>query len=174
MSKLTGWKYMVTAVSCATLFGIPMLQGSTLSKADIRFMKMAAETNMTEAHLGQMAEAQASDQSVKDFGKTLSNDHTTAYESLTVLANKTGETLPKAIGHNVTIQRLTHLKGKAFDRTFAQDEVQSHKTVLATFKTEAEHGDDPDVKAWAKSMIPTLEGHLKAAESLARVETAHK
>ena len=172
---LMGWKGIGTVVWCAALLSVPViLRGSALSKADMQFMKKAAEANMTEAHLGQMAEAQASQQSVKDFGQTLSKDHTSAYESLTVLANKTGETIPKAIRRNKSIERLMHLKGKAFDRAFTQDEVQSHKNAIALFKREAEHGEDADVKAWAKTMIPTLEGHLRTAENLAKVETARR
>lgn len=169
------WKDMRATVVCAVLLGVPMLLPAFgLSKTDAQFMKKAAEANMTEAHLGQMAEAQASQQSVKDFGQTLSKDHTSAYESLTILANKMGEAIPKAIGRDQTIERLMHLKGSAFDRAFSQDEVQSHKGAIALFKNEAEHGENADVKAWAKSMIPTLEGHLQTAESIAKVETAHR
>ena len=90
-----------------------------------------------------MAEAQARQQGVKDFGKKLSNDHTIAYEELTVLANKPGNTIPKAIERNQIIDGLTHLKGTSFDRAFLLDEVQSHKAAIATFKNEAEHGGDP-------------------------------
>lgn len=67
-----------------------------------------------------------------------------------------------------------HLKGNSFDRAFAQDEVQSYKTAIAAFKKEADHGENPDVKAWAKKMIPTLEGHLETAEKLAMVEKKAK
>jgi putative membrane protein len=156
-------------IGCAALLGFAgVLQGFAVNQADGRFMKMAAEANMTEAHLGQMAEAQASHKAVKDFGQTLSMDHTNAYAALTVLANKTGETIPKAIGHDRTIESLKHLRGKAFDRVFTQDEVQSHKAAIAAFRNEAEHGENPDVKAWAKTVIPTLEGHLRTAETLAK------
>jgi len=158
---------IATSICCAALLSVPaFLQGSTLGKSDARFMKMAAEDNMTEAHLGQMAEAQASQQSVKDFGKKLSTDHTSAYEGLTVLANKVGEEIPKGIGRDRTIEQLTHEKGKSFDRAFLQDEVRAHKTALAAFQNEADHGENADVKAWAKSMIPTLQGHLSEAEQL--------
>ncbi len=156
-------------IGCAYLLGCAaVLQGFTVSQADSRFMKMAAKANMTEAHLGQMAEAQASHKAVKDFGQTLSMDHTNAYEALTVLANKTGEAIPKAIEHHRTIESLKHLRGKAFDRAFTQDEIQSHKAAIAAFRKEAEHGENPDVKAWAKTVIPTLEGHLRTAETLAK------
>ena len=162
-------KSAITMAGCTVLLIVPGLLGAaTLSKSDAAFMKAAAKANMTEAHLGQMAEAQAARQDVKDFGQKLSKDHTTAYEGLTVLANKTGEEIPKAIGHDQTIAHLTHMKGASFDHAFLADEVQSHKSALATFKNESEKGENPEVKAWAKSMIPTLEGHLKTAEDLAR------
>jgi putative membrane protein len=152
---------------CAAAFCVPViLSGATLSKTDTQFMKMAAQVNMSEAHIGQMAQTHASAQSVKDFGKTLSDDHTTSYEGLSVLANKTGEEIPKALAKNATVTRLDHLKGKSFDRAFMQGEVQSHKTALAAFQKEADHGDNPDVKAWAQSMIPKLQGHLQTAENL--------
>ncbi len=168
-------KRNILAVSCAVLLGVPLLlQGAALSKADVGFLKMAARANMTEAHLGQMAETQASEQAVKDFGHTLTKDHTNAYETLTVLADKTGETIPKAIGRVKDIELLTHLKGKAFDRAFTQEEVQSHKRAIIAFKNEAAHGENPDVKAWAQAVIPTLEGHLQDAESLAKLEKAGK
>lgn len=161
----------ITMAGWTMLLSVPTLLGAaSLSKNDAAFMKNAAKASMTEAHLGQMAEAQAARQAVKDFGQQLSKDHTTAYEGLTVLANKTGEAIPKAIGHDQTIAHLTHMKGASFDHAFLADEVQSHKAALATFKSEAEKGDNPDVKAWANSMIPTLEGHLKTAEDLAKAK----
>jgi putative membrane protein len=170
-----GWKDMRIAAVCGMLLGVPiLLPAFELSKTDAQFMKKAAEASMTEAHLGQMAEAQSSQQSVKDFGQTLSKDHTSAYESLTELANKIGETIPKAIGPDRTIERLMHLKGTAFDRAFSRDEVQSHKGAIALFRNEAEHGENADVKAWAKAMLPTLEGHLQTAESISRVDMAHR
>ena len=163
------WKTLVVVVGCTTLLSVPaFLRGAALDKIDAHFMTHAARASMMEAHLGQMAEAQAARQAVKDFGQQLSKDHTNAYEGLSVLSSKTGEAIPKAIGHDQTIEHLAHLKGPSFDRAFLLDEVQSHKAALATFKTEAEKGENADVKAWAKSMIPTLEEHLKTAEALSK------
>lgn len=160
-------KHFWMSACCMAAFCVPMVaSGATLSKTDTQFMKMAAQVNMTEAHIGQMAQTQGSAQNVKDFGKTLSDDHMASYGGLSALANKTGGDIPKALAKNATVTRLKTLKGKSFDRAFMQDEVQDHKTALAAFKKEAEHGDNPDVKAWAQSMIPKLEGHLQAAENL--------
>ena len=60
-------------------------------------MTMAARANMTEAHLGQMAEARASGDDVKGFAQTLIQDHTKAYEQLCGVSSKTGESIPVGI-----------------------------------------------------------------------------
>ena len=44
---------------------------------DQQFIDMAAQTDMLEAHLGQMAANQAASQDVKDYAQMLVTDHTT-------------------------------------------------------------------------------------------------
>lgn len=64
-------KYGVISVFCAALFSVPQLtQAATLDKDDTQFMKMAAETSMTEAHLGQMAEARAGRRILRTSGRS--------------------------------------------------------------------------------------------------------
>ena len=145
-----------------------VLQSASLSKSDQRFMKTSAETDMMAAHLGQMAESQSSHQNMKDFGKKLSMDHTNSYGGLSVLSNKTGETIPKALKPDKTIDHLAHLKGASFDHEFIMQETRTQKAAVTAFKNEAEHGENSDVKAWANSMLPTLEADLQTAESLAK------
>jgi len=142
----------------------------TLSNADKQFMIMAAKTDMTEAHIGQMAENQANRPEVKDFAKALVQDHTDSYVHLNELAGKTGVSIPKGIdsGKDSNIQLLGHLKGATFDRTFERDEIASHRRALELFKREAAHAQNPDVKAYATSKIPVLEKHLHLAEECAK------
>ena len=79
------------ALCCATLLGVvAMAQSKDLSAGDKAFLKTAAEAEMTEAHMGQMAESQASAADVKDFGKKLDQDHTAAYSEISGVANKIG------------------------------------------------------------------------------------
>src|SRR5271170_434728 len=135
-------KYMLIFGSCFTLLSVSAwAQSAKLSPTDKEFLKMAAVANMTEAHLGQMAEGQASRAGVKDFGQTLVKDHTTAYQELAVLDSKLGQTTPKGIDvrrHRV-IEQLAHVKGKRFDRPFLRDEIQDHERAIAAFKREARH-----------------------------------
>jgi putative membrane protein len=160
---------MAIAGCCSVLLVVPALaQSSKLSTLDKTFLRMAAVTDMTEAHIGEMAEGKAAQSPVKDFGQTLAKDHTKAYQELAMLESRLGLTIPKGINvhRDKTVERLADLKGKRFDGQFLRDEVRDHERVLAVFKREAQHGRDQDVKAYATQALPTLEEHLREAEKL--------
>lgn len=164
-------KYILPSLGCVLVVSLPLLaQAQTASNADKAFMRMAAEANMTEAHIGQMAESQGSGSQVKEFGQKLTHDHTDAYQQLDAVAAKTGSSIPKGIDIRKisAVEQLMKLKGAQFDHVFVQDEIRDHQKALAEFKREAQHGQDPDVKAYASKMIPVLEDHLHEAEALAK------
>ena len=151
------------------LFAFPALpQAKKLSKADQQFLTMAAETDMTEAHIGQMAESQANSQAAKDFGKQLDQDHTTSYTELLQLAQKEGDNIPRGINTRriSTIRSLEPMRGTAFDKAFARDEAMDHQRALAAFQREADHGSDPDIKAYAAKQVSTMKSHLDMAKGL--------
>ena len=43
--------------------------------------------------------------------------------------------------------------------------VTDHRTDAAEFRREADHGTDPELKAFAAKTLPTLQEHLQIAES---------
>ncbi|HTW65377.1 MAG TPA: DUF4142 domain-containing protein [Bryobacteraceae bacterium] len=160
---------ILVAGCCAAVFAIPAFpQLVKLSPKDKQFLQMAAVSDMTEAHLGQMAQGKAAMPGIKDFGQTLVKDHTNAYQELAVLDNKLGQKIPKGINaqRNRQVEMLTNLKGKKFDAQFLRDEVQDHERTLAAFKHEAQKGQDPEIKAYANQLLPTMEEHLREAEKL--------
>jgi putative membrane protein len=159
------------ALGCVLLLSLPMLvQAQAPGNADEAFMRMAAHTDMIEAHIGQMAESRTAQSRVKDFGQKLIHDHTDAYQQLTALAAKTGGSIPKGIEIRKisAVEQLMKLKGSRFDHQFVQEEIRDHQKALAAFKREAQHGKNPDVKAYAAKMVPVLEEHLHAAQALAK------
>lgn len=156
-------------IACAAalfLFGGTLVFGQALSTADKDFLMKAAKADMTEAHEGQMAEAQATSADVKSLGQTLDQDHTQNFQQLSALAAKLNFTLPAGINTAKipAIAQMQRLKGSAFDKTFARDEVAGHKQAIAEFKHEADHATNPDVKAYAQQTVPVLEKHLSMAE----------
>lgn len=153
---------------CAALCALPAFSQANASSSDQKFVDMAAQTDMTEAHLGQMAQDQGSAQGVKDFGQTLVTDHTSDYTQLTAAAGKASLNVPKGLdaAHDRMIAPFEKLKGAAFDRRFIQEMVVGHTKAVAEYRREAKDGQNADIKAYANQALPTLEKHLEAARDL--------
>ena len=167
------FKTILGGICSGILFGaLALAQFSNLSSSDKKFLDAAADINMSEAYLGKMAQNKAPEASIKDFGRKLVRDHTNAYETLTIVANKAGATIPKGIDvrRDRGVEELARAQSRKFDQRFLRAEVRDHTKALVEFRREAEHGHDADVKAYARQMIPTLEQHLQTAESLAKSE----
>lgn len=139
--------------------------------SDQQFVDFAAQTDMVEANLGQLAQNNASAQDVKDYGQMLVTDHTNDFNQLATAAQQAGLNRPNAIDetHNKSmIGPYQKLNGAAFDRKFAHDMVAGHTAALATYKKEAENAQNPAIKSYAEAAVPVLEKHLDQAKTLGK------
>jgi putative membrane protein len=165
---------MLIGLCCCAACGIAMIAqtgtGGQMASAsnDQEFVDFAAQTDMMEAHLGQMAADQASAQGVKDYAQMLVTDHTNDYQQLSQAAGKAGDNVPKGLDakHNTMIAPFEKLKGKAFDRRYIQEMVMGHTQAIARYKREADNGQNADIKAYASQALPTLQKHLDGAKAL--------
>lgn len=142
--------------------------------ADTKFMKEAAEGGMAEVALGQLAVEKASSSDVKKFGQRMVDDHSKANDELKQLASRKNVHLPQDLSakDKATKATLETLSGEQFDRAYMKDMVKDHKKDVSDFRRESRAAHDPDVKKFASQTLPTLEEHLKQAESIAPPETA--
>jgi len=142
--------------------------------ADSKFMKEAAEGGMAEVALGQLAAEKASSSDVKKFGQRMIDDHSKANDELKQLASQKKVALPKdlSVKDKATKARLEKLSGEQFDQAYMKDMVKDHKKDVSDFRRESKSAQDPDVKNFAAQTLPTLEDHLKQAESVAQPMTA--
>jgi len=162
-------RILTTGFVCGALWCIPAFaQTPAATAADKEFVDFAGQTDMTEAHFGQLAQDQATGQDVKDYGQMLATDHTKDYNMLTSVAAKIGADVPKGIdaAHMKLIDPVAKLKGHAFDRRFLADMVKGHEQAIAKYKKEADSGDNADLKAYASAALPVLQTHLQKAEEL--------
>lgn len=138
-----------------------------LTPGDSTFATKAAQGGMAEVKLGELAKEKASSQAVKDFGQKMVDDHTKANDELKGIAGRKGITLPESLDSKdqANYDRLSKLSGPAFDRAYMRDMVTDHRTDVNEFKREANGGTDADLKAFASKTVPTLEEHLRLAES---------
>src|ERR1700751_3457652 len=92
---------ILSAVCCIALCSTPALaqekgaRGAGMS--DQQFVDLAAQTDMVEANLGQLAQSAASSQQVKDYGQMLLTDHTNDFHQLGGVAQQANLKMPDAI-----------------------------------------------------------------------------
>jgi len=135
--------------------------------ADYKFATTAARGGTFEVTLGNLAQ-KSTTQAVKQFGRRMVDDHGKAGKQLSDLAAKKGATLPAVISdeQQKEVDRLGLLTGSQFDRAYVSFMVRAHRTDLKEFKAAAQETQDPDLKAFAASMVPIIQEHLSMAESL--------
>jgi putative membrane protein len=140
----------------------------TLSTTDAGFMTTATRGGLAEVQLGQLAQRNGRSPAVKRLGERLVADHTRANQELMTLAQQKQITPPDSMGaeHQAVYDRLAALRGRAFDRAFAQAMAQDHREDIQAFQTEARDGTDPDVKAFAARQLPVLQEHMRMAQQL--------
>jgi putative membrane protein len=143
--------------------------GGKAGMTDQKFVDFAAQTNMVEANLGQLAQDSAERQDVKDYGKMLATDHTNDQQQLTAAAQQANLTVPNAIDeeHNKTvIGPYQKLKGAAFDHKYIADMIAGHTKAIEIYKKEAADAENPAIKSYAATALPVLQKHLDGAKDL--------
>jgi putative membrane protein len=140
---------------------------SQLSAADQRFMKKAAEDNLADIKLGQLAQQKATDNSVKQFAQKIVNDHQTANQKLEAIASKNNVTLPDKMNakDQAFYDRLQNMSGKQFDNAYMNHMVRDHNRDVAKFKAESSKVQNPDLRAWVDQTLPALEQHDTMAKN---------
>lgn len=136
---------------------------------DEQFVKMASSSNSLEIALGGQAVQKGNAESVKMFGKKMSEHHGKASSELADLAKSKGWKLPQKLerAHQEEVDKLARLNGEKFDREFAVAMLKSHQEAVALFENASGNSDlDADLKRWASEKLPTLKAHLEEAEKL--------
>jgi len=165
--------FLAAGVAAAQVTSPPsasnMKAGATASipAADKAFVEKAAVGGLAEVNMGKMALEKGSSDQVKQFGARMVEDHSKANDELKQIASSKGITLPTDLDakHKAKMDKMQKLSGAQFDRAYMDDMVADHKQDVAEFKKEASSGKDSEVKSFAAKTLPTLEDHLKMAES---------
>ena len=141
---------------------------SALARADRKFIEEAAHGGVAEVELGKLAQQKASSDQVKQFGARMVEDHGKANDELKQLAQTKGITPPTAAdkSHAKDIDKLGKLSGAEFDKQYMAHMVSDHRKDVSEFKKASESAKDSDVKAFAGKTLPTLQEHLKLAQSV--------
>jgi putative membrane protein len=142
--------------------------GWSADKADQAFLTEAMQGNLAEVQMGKLAEEKGQSDGVKSFGQMLATDHADANNKATDVAKQIGVTPPTAPNKMQTAMydKLSKLLGDAFDRAFTKEMVEDHTKDIQKYQRAGRNKNGP-VADYANQTLPTLQKHLKTAQSLA-------
>ena len=164
------------AASVSLAFAAGAVAAQTLSHRDVKFVQEVAADGLAEVELGKLAQQKAIHAEVQDFAKTMVEDHTNANAELKTIAQANGIQLPGGMDkkHQKLMDKLQKLEGGDFDREYMEHMVRDHKHDVKAFRKEAKAKEDSPVKVFAANTLPTLEGHLVAAQKTYDIAEAPK
>lgn len=136
------------------------------------FVSDAIKGDNAEIQLGKLAQDQGGSESVKNFGRTLADDHSKAKDQASQVAQQIGVTPSNDVSAEgqEQLQKLKGLKGAAFDAQFASISVADHRKDIAKFRAEAKAKNGP-ASQLAAEQLPVLRKHLKMAQALEKKKT---
>jgi putative membrane protein len=145
-----------------------------LSKQDRSFVKDAATGGMAEVELGKLAQQNAQDDQVKQFGARMVQDHSKANDELKTIASNQGIDLPQQLDkkYEQLKDRLARLQGAQFDRAYMAAMVKDHNADVAAFRREAQSGRDPAIKQFAEKTLHVIGAHDRMAKDIDHSLTA--
>jgi putative membrane protein len=144
---------------------------AALSKADQKIVMDMAQGNMAEIAVAKLALGKSQNDEVKTYAQQMIDDHTTALGAVQQLATAKGLSMPTDIDktHKAMADQLDAKSGAAFDKAYmAQGGVADHKKMHSMLAAAEKKARDPDVKALAAKILPTVDQHLKAAQQMGR------
>jgi putative membrane protein len=129
------------------------------------FMVYAADLNLQEIELGELAMGNGYDPEVKKMGKMMAADHHKALDELKKMAAERTVSLPESVSdeHKKDCDKLSKKTKKDFDKDYCDMMVDGHEDAIKRFEKEAEEGKDEGVRQWAFQMLPSLRTHLDHA-----------
>jgi len=135
-----------------------------------QFINAAASTDEFERQEGRMAERQAASPQVRSFGQMMVRDHTNTTMALKLAIHRAGLPPPPppqlTADQQSNVAALKNLRGRDFDRTYLQQQIQAHQTALGVMQAYAAGGDNRMLRKAAASTVPIVKRHLAMARRI--------
>ncbi len=143
-------------------------EGPKLPKPE-EFVDSVAQSDGYEMAAAQAALAQSRHPQVRAFAEVMISDHERLLQSLQDAARAAGVKPPNPrVGGDQArfLAALQGLRGEAFDREYARQQMLAHTSALTVMRSYAEKGSDTTLRRMAASAVPTIERHWANASQL--------
>src|SRR5687768_2962880 len=137
-------------------------------EATASFLVKAANGQMTEVKLGEVAQQKAMDARVKGFGSMMVHDHSAVHDKVKTLAAQRNVTLPTAVSDESQkdIDECSKKSGRDFDKAYMTDMVKKHEATIDMFEDAANKSNDAEVKTFINNTLPKVREHLDSAKAI--------
>ena len=163
-------KIRIAVAACLGLLAAGTAYAQNLSKDDQRILTSLAQANVNEVAAGNIALQKATSPEVKSFAQKMVDDHTKGLQDVQQVAQAKNVTLPTEpdAKHKKMADRLNALSGEQFDKTYiANAGVNDHKAAHKLVTDAQQKAKDPDIKALAAKLEPTITQHMKSVPQMA-------
>jgi putative membrane protein len=168
----------IAAVLFATALhpSIVKAQG-TAAPTDPQIVRIVETADDIDINYAKLALSKARDKQVRDFAQQMITDHSAVQKSVINVASKLNVTPADSPTSDSlkaqaqpTLEKLRGLKGKAFEKSYVDNEVSYHEAVINATKTVLiPSAQNAELKSALQGAEPLFEGHLAHAE---RVQSA--
>jgi len=148
-----------TQASHASPVDAPATGGGEVGKPidDITFVKKATESGQKEVNSAREALAQLKEPGLKQIAEMLVNDHSGANARLAKIAEDKHWPVPAAPMHGPPPSGTATAD---FDAKWTAEMIAGHERSVALYRAQAQAGEDPDLRKYARDTLPTIERHL--------------
>lgn len=139
-----------------------------------QFVPTAAVSGTFEVWSSKLALQRSHNPQVRRFAQQMIKDHTAAGHRLEAVANRLGLSAPTSLDatRQALYDSLKTTSDADFDAAYVHTQLGAHQEAVSLFSSYASNGDNPALKRFAASTLPTLEMHLKHAEALSGAPNA--
>jgi putative membrane protein len=128
------------------------------------FVAMATMSNTFEIRSSELALKRSGDHDVRRIAEHLIADHTAAQQNLAAVAGPLGlEVPPPSLNaeQRAVVEKLSRLRGDAFDRAYLEAQVTAHEQAIALFIGTGQNEANPEaIRDLTVATLPILGRHL--------------
>ena len=171
LKKMIGAASMAAVLLTASAWAqpAPLSELTGLNAQDKQFLETIGQSTLGEVALGKLAAQKGTTPAVRLFGRWMASTDGLANRQLaTMIEEMHGPTLPTTLTaeQQAELQKMQALSGAEFDRQYVQMMVPGHNVEIALFQKEAQDGQKPSVRNFARNLLPTAKEHLAAVQDL--------
>ena len=173
MNRSAHWLFglaLLPLAACATSTPAPAPAPTPppLAAADQMFLNTVVGGTTTDQQINQLASTKARSPRLKAFATSEVDADTSSLQQLQTIAQSKGVT-PDTTGPQMMQDLMTKLnadKPAAFDRDYLRGETSIFQVANSAFQDEVTNGQDPDLKAFATSALPSVQASLKTLQGM--------